>query len=219
MKRHGFPVRAFANRFPTLQERCYVACKLATDPLYPAVYEALRDTVDPLLDVGCGMGVLAFYLRQRGWLPAITGVDFDARKIATACRLAAGSGPGLVFLQGDAAVSLPAHGGSVSLLDTLQYFPSATRDKLLRQCAARVSATGVLVIRSGLADDTLRFRIPHGMDRNATWPRWVKAPPVTFSPRAGPFGCAEGAGLSTVTVRKADVKVFPASSVVTTRRS
>jgi 2-polyprenyl-3-methyl-5-hydroxy-6-metoxy-1,4-benzoquinol methylase len=192
---HGFSLRAFAGRFPTIQERCYVACKLATDPLYPAVYAALRETAEPLLDVGCGMGLLAFYLRQRGWQAAITGVDFDQRKIATAEQLAGGFGPDLTFFQRDAAVALPDHRGSVTVLDVLQYFPTASRDAMLRKCAARVSPSGLLVIRTGIADGSLRYRLTHGMDRVATWLKWMKTPPIEFPRREELLGLLGEEGL------------------------
>ena len=185
MKTHGFSVRDFARRFPSVQERWYVAAKLVTDPLYPAVHEVLQPTTNPLLDVGCGMGVLAFYLRRRGWSPAITGVDFDARKIATARALADGFGSGLGFLQEDAGISLPAHCGSVTVLDILQYFPAETRNAMLRQCAARIADDGVLVIRTGIMDDSLRFRVTRRVDQMATRVNWMKAPPVHYP------GCEE----------------------------
>ena len=183
MIRHGISVRDFARRFPSIQERWYVAAKLATDPLYPAVHDVLCHTTQPLLDVGCGMGVLAFYLRRRGWSPAITGVDFDARKIATACGLAAGFGANLTFCRGDAGVALPAHFGSVTLLDVMQYLAATTRDTLLRQCAARVADNGVLVIRSGIRDDSLRFQFTHRVDQLATWVNWMQATPVHYPRR------------------------------------
>lgn len=180
MSRHGFSTREFAGRFPSVQERCYVLGKLAADPLYPAVHEVMRTTTAPLLDVGCGMGVLAFYLQRRGWRAAITGVDSDARKIATARRLVAGFGGSLEFIHGDAGAALPAHSGSVTLLDILQYFPTATRDALLRQCAARIAADGVLVIRTGIMDDTLRFRVTRLVDRMAAAVNWMETPPVHY---------------------------------------
>lgn len=184
MTHHGFPLMDFARPFPTLQERWYVACKLATDPLYPGVYQVLRETARPLLDVGCGMGLLAFYLRRRGWSPAITGVDFDERKIATASALADGFGSDLAFLQGDVADSLPPHLGSVSALDILQYFPIDARDALLRQCATRVAEDGVLVIRSGIWDESMRFRVTRSVDRIASRVKWIKVQPIRY-PRRG----------------------------------
>lgn len=180
MRCHGFSVRAFASRFPSLQERCYVLGKLATDPLYPAVHQVIQSTSTPLLDVGCGMGVLAFYLRQRQWLPPITGLDYDPRKIATARKIAPSFGGSLEFSHGDALTAMPAHCGSVTVLDILQYFQPDTRDALLRECAARVSHDGVLVIRTGFIDQSRRFRMTRFFDQLAAWVNWMKAQPVHY---------------------------------------
>lgn len=180
MRRHGFSVREFATRFPSVQERWYAATKLATDPLYSAVHDVIRTTTEPLLDVGCGMGILAFYLRQRGWLPSIIGMDFDARKITTACGLAGKFGRSLTFVHGDAGVSLPEHEGSVTILDVLQYFPAEARDAMLRQCAARVTKGGVLVIRTGIMDKSLRFRFTRRTDQMATWINWIRTTPIYY---------------------------------------
>ncbi|MCX6875727.1 MAG: methyltransferase domain-containing protein [Verrucomicrobia bacterium] len=195
LSHHGFGVRQFAGRFPSLQERWYVMGKLATDPLYPAVHDVLQGTTAPLLDVGCGMGVLAFYLRQRGWQPAIIGLDCDPRKIATARRVAADFAGTQEFFLGDAGLALPAHCGSVTLLDILQYFPPDTREVLLREGAARIADDGVLVIRTGLMDDTRRFRVTRLVDRMAALVKWIEPPPVHYPGRAELCRVLHGAGL------------------------
>ena len=62
----------------------YVRGKLASDPLYPGVVAALRGCEAPLLDLGCGIGLLAHALRADGQAVAYAGMDFDAGKIAIA---------------------------------------------------------------------------------------------------------------------------------------
>ena len=44
----------------------YTRAKLRTDPLYPGVLDALRGTTAPVLDLGCGIGLLAHALRAVG---------------------------------------------------------------------------------------------------------------------------------------------------------
>ena len=56
----------------------YSRSKLGSDPLYPGVCEALRGTTAPLLDLGCGLGLLAHALRADGIDIAYRGVDNDA---------------------------------------------------------------------------------------------------------------------------------------------
>ena len=41
----------------------YTLAKLRSDPLYPGVLQALRGSDAPLLDLGCGLGLLAHALR------------------------------------------------------------------------------------------------------------------------------------------------------------
>src|SRR5690606_9789718 len=54
--------KKLAAPFSTRWDRNYVAAKVKTDPLYGAVYDELRGSDLPLLDLGCGLGLLAFYL-------------------------------------------------------------------------------------------------------------------------------------------------------------
>ena len=44
----------------------YVRGKLRIDPMYGAVFECLRESRLPILDLGCGIGILLYYLRHRG---------------------------------------------------------------------------------------------------------------------------------------------------------
>lgn len=138
-----FSLRRFARAFPDSHSRWYVATKVATDPLYPAVLAALRGTAGPLLDLGCGMGVLSFYLRAHGFLNPIHGIDYDPRKIAAARHVLAANGArGLTFAQGDARMGLPEHAGSITILDILQYFPPDEQSHLLSTAAGRVRPGG-----------------------------------------------------------------------------
>ena len=70
----------------------YARAKLRSDPLYPGVCEALRGTRAPVLDLGCGIGLLAHALQQDGIGVRYFGVDNDARKIVSARRAAARAG-------------------------------------------------------------------------------------------------------------------------------
>ena len=149
------------------------------DPLYPAVLAALAPTAQPLLDIGCGMGVLAFYLKTHGWAPAIHGTDFDAAKIATARQIAVRHFPDCTFSAGNAADGIPPHGGSVCLLDVLQYVTAAQRPALLQACVDRVAGGGLLIIRSALKDQSWRYRASRWMDRIATWTRWIPTPAIS----------------------------------------
>lgn len=181
MSRPHFP--PLAQIFPSLYQKWYVRCKVAMDPLYSAVLAALAPTAQPLLDIGCGMGVLAFYLKTHGWAPAIHGTDFDAAKIATAQQIAARHFPDCTFSTRNAADGIPPHLGSVCLLDVLQYVTTAQRPVLLQACVDRVADGGLLVVRSVLQDNNWRSRASRWMDRIATWTRWIPTPALSHPSR------------------------------------
>jgi SAM-dependent methyltransferase len=174
-------VNSLASRYPTRFLRSYARAKMATDPAYGAVLERLAGTTEPLLDIGCGIGLLALYLRQSGFTAPITGVDHDARKIAVARRVADGECD-LRFVEGDARQPIDFR-GNVVLLDLLHYFTDEEQSRILRNAAAAIPPGGVLIIRDGLLDGTLRYRITHALETFARRTRWLKADRLNFPTR------------------------------------
>src|SRR5205085_4805844 len=108
-----------AERFPRGWLRHYVKSKLRRDPIFPAASELLRGSDEPILDVGCGVGLLAFYLRERGCAQPITGLDVDARKIRHAKNAAGGRDRDVSFLEQDGREppgEVRGHGGPFRVL-------------------------------------------------------------------------------------------------------
>lgn len=176
-----------AGLYPGHWDRRYVPAKLKSDPLYAGVHAELRGSELPLLDLGCGLGLLAFYLREHGVTAAIQGLDYDPRKIAGARQAAdQGNYAAVVFDHHDARLGLPDHSGNVTILDILQFFQPAEQETLLRLAAERVASGGKLVIRSGLRDDSWRFKITVAGDLLAKATFWMKAAPTHY-PSAGDF--------------------------------
>ncbi len=160
----------------------YAAIKVTSDPAYDAVFCELKDTELPLLDIGCGMGVLAFYLSSRGFNQAVVGFDYDDTKIvdAKAVREKFYANAQMHFSAGDARKALPEHLGSVTILDILQYFSAEEMEKLLRQAARCVAPGGKIVIRSGLVDPGWRFRVTTAVDKFARRVGWMQGSPVQY---------------------------------------
>lgn len=176
-----------ASLFPGRWDRNYVATKLRTDPMYIAVERLLRDSDLPLLDLGCGLGLLAFFLRSAGHRVPIHGLDYDPRKIDSARSATVRSGFGeLEFSHHDARSGLPGHTGNLTILDILQFFDPAEQAKLLELAASRVAPGGKLIIRSGLRDGSARFKITVAGDWMARASFWMKAAPTHY-PSAGDF--------------------------------
>ena len=175
------PPRFYGNRY----DYYYTLTKLRTDPLYPGVLEALRGTTAPVLDLGCGLGLLLHALRLDGQSMPWHGVDIDADKIRRGRAIAERTGlaDGARFEVVDLAQGWPPHRGSVAILDVLQYLDAAAQSALLDDTAAMLTPGAKLVIRSGLRDDTGRSRTTRITDRLAHLAGWMQEIPKRYPTR------------------------------------
>ncbi|MFC3550469.1 methyltransferase domain-containing protein [Lysobacter cavernae] len=170
-----------ATRFGNRWDYYYTRSKLRSDPLYPGVCDALRGSDAPLLDLGCGLGLLAHALRADGQTLPYRGVDNDAGKVARARQAAARGGVAdAVFDTMDLATTLPAHRGSVTVLDVLQFIPPAAQARLLDTAIAMLTPGAKLVIRTGLDDGSGRARITRYADLFARAVGWMNAAPKHY---------------------------------------
>lgn len=190
--------RAFAPRhlLGNRHDYFYSLVKLRTDPLYPGVLAALRGTRAPVLDLGCGLGLLAHALRQDGQALPYRGVDIDADKIARGARVAADCCLRDVRLEVmDLGLETPDHSGSVTILDVLQFLSPHDQRELLLKVAAMIAPRGRLVIRTGLQDDSGRSRTSRVSDRFANLVGWMQERPRSYPTADGLRRVLEGAGL------------------------
>lgn len=190
--RHFLPAGRFGSRYTYY----YTRGKLRSDPLYPGIADALRDTRAPLLDLGCGLGLLAHTLRADGIALPYRGVDVDAGKIARARDAAARAGLGdVAFDTVDLSREWPSHRGSVAILDVLQYLPPAAQDATLDAAIAMLAPGARLVIRTGLDDGGGRARLTHFADLVGRLSGWMYSAPRRY-PRGDALRAKlEGAGL------------------------
>jgi SAM-dependent methyltransferase len=174
---------SIAARYPTRFLRTYVRSKVRVDPVYDAVFERIQGSDEPLLDVGCGIGILALYLRARGFSAAIHGIDNDERKIAIARRVA----PDATFEVGDARMKIEA-GGTIVLLDLLHYFRGEEQSRILASAAANATT---VIIRDAIRDGSWRYRFTYVQEMFARVVRWLRADRLHFPTRDDvirPFG-------------------------------
>jgi len=171
-----FRKRDIASAYlPNRHQYWYSLSKLALDPLYDSVPDAFRDVRAPILDLGCGIGLLLHCLRAHGSQSTYVGVDTDAAKI-NAARAASNRGGHVdaSFDVVDLSRQFPAHHGSVALLDVLQYLPPDDQGPLIARAAQCVSNDGCLVIRTGLADRSWRSSLTRATDRFGHLIGWMK---------------------------------------------
>ena len=177
---HYLPAHALGNRFAYH----YARAKLRSDPLYPGVADALRGSRAPLLDMGCGLGLLAHTLRAEGIHLPYRGLDVDAGKIAKAARAATRAGlRDVAFDTADLARQAPDHRGSVAILDVLQYLAPAAQAAMLDAAIAMLTPGARLVIRTGLDDGGGRARLTHVADIVGRLTGWMHSAPRRY-PRA-----------------------------------
>ncbi|MDB6163186.1 MAG: methyltransferase [Xanthomonadaceae bacterium] len=171
------PARWFGNRW----HYHYSRIKLGSDPLYPGVTAALRGSEAPLLDLGCGIGLLAHALRIEQIALIYHGVDNDPVKIQEARRAAAKVGlVDVDFNVVDLANRLPMHRGSVAILDVLQYLDDASQQRLLDATIAMLVPGARLIIRTGIEDGSRRMWFTRAFDQAANLIGWMNAPPRRY---------------------------------------
>jgi SAM-dependent methyltransferase len=177
-----------ANLLPSRFLRGYARGKLRSDPVYAAAADHLKGIDGPLFDLGCGVGLFEFYLRELGFTMPVTGIDHDQRKIAAA-RSIAGRYRDLDFTTGDARDTIPT-GSNVVALDILHYFSDATQSQIVESIAGAVPAGGIAVIRDAVRDGSVRYRLTAAQETFSRMIRWLKAERLNFptvDTIAGPF--------------------------------
>ena len=146
-------VRAVVERYRQWPNLYYYARgKIALDPAYHEAAKILSGSDLPLLDLGCGMGLLALLLIESGYAGRISGVDVDESKIAIARQVL----PKGIF-HGCSALDFPEHLGNVIMLDVLHYFSDAEQQVLLDRIASSIAPGGVALIRVTLNEPSWRF--------------------------------------------------------------
>jgi len=186
------PAHPLGNRW----DYYYTRGKLGSDPLYPGVLQALRGSHAPVLDLGCGLGLLAHALRQDGQAMDYRGVDNDAAKIERGRAVAA-----RVQLQDvhfdlvDLAQGPPAHRGSVCILDVLQYLSRDAQRELVDNAVAMLVPGGRLVIRTALVDGSTRGTTSRVTDLLANLIGWMQSRPKCYPDAAALCGQLQAAGL------------------------
>lgn len=157
----------------------YVYWKIRTDPVYEAVAEVLDESRMPLLDVGCGVGILAFYLREAGFAPPITGIDLDRSKIERG-RRAGGDRYDAIHFESRLVEEIEQIPGHVTLLDVVHYLEDEAQTRLLESIASRVRPGSRVILRETLADGSWRARMTWLEEVFARATGWMRTTTINF---------------------------------------
>jgi len=135
--------------------RSYVRWKLKLDPVYPLILAVLPQDVH-LVDLGCGIGLLAYLVATSRPAARVDAVEWDERKIHLARKLLK-EFPSVRLHQGDARYYSLASPEALTLIDVLHYSSRAQQRAWLSRCVQGLRAGGLLIIREL---DTSRSRRP-----------------------------------------------------------
>jgi SAM-dependent methyltransferase len=150
-----------------------------------------RPPYGPALDLGCGSGIWAVKLAERGW--QVTGVDFIPKALRRARQRAQQAGVEIRLVPGD-VTKLRATGvgsGFPFLLDFGVFHDELTdaqRDAMGREVTA-VAAPGATLLMLAWARRR-RGPLPRGANRSdieAAYPEWTVIDEQPFDVRGAPF--------------------------------
>jgi 2-polyprenyl-3-methyl-5-hydroxy-6-metoxy-1,4-benzoquinol methylase len=179
-------VSACARIAPQFRQRWlrhYVSGKLRRDRIYQTAYDLLRSSSAPILDVGCGVGLLAFYLRERACRQPVLGLDVDARKICIGAEIAAEHYHDIELRFHDVSKTIPDFSGNVALFDVLHYLPPARQTALLTQLVDCIMPGGLLIIRDCPREPSPRYWITLLAEKFAQMISWNLNSPLHFPSR------------------------------------
>lgn len=127
-------------------------------------------TAGPIVDVGCGHGLLALALAASSADRDVVGLDIDQAKLSAA-RAAAGAAPALDnvrFASADPLEPCPGTPAAVCVVDVLYLLERPHQEALVRTLARRLAPAGRLVIKEMAPAPRWKHRWMHAQEVLAT---------------------------------------------------
>jgi len=181
----------------------YARCKMRWDPVYDFLARKLVTGADRILDLGCGAGVLAAWLRESGIHADYDGVELAEAKTRAAIKSVGSCYAGTRFRQGDAAEVAETGGlpSCVLALDLLHYFSTRDQQNLLNNLARGLPPGGRLFLRNGVNDAVgWRHAITTAEEGFVRLSKWISGGEWNFPSRAQVEETLREAGLAVVAV-------------------
>jgi len=150
-------------------DRFHVRARWWTCPL-PAV-ERQVPTSGRILEVGCGHGLLSFYLALTDARREVHGIDIDRHKIALAERAASRLAPGeasVAFTAVEPGEMPDGPFDGIVVNDVLYLMSAEQRRRVLDDCVERLAADGVLVVKELDVSPRWKYVIGHLQELVAT---------------------------------------------------
>jgi SAM-dependent methyltransferase len=175
--------------------RYYARAKYRLDPCYSALCARIPAGAE-VLDLGCGLGMLAVALAELGEGRQTLGIDWDAAKIAAGQQAAAGLW-GVTLQRGDLREQPFAPCDFITLVDVLHYYEPAVQTQVLQRAAAALRPGGQLLIRETDPGRRGGARLTRFIERLMVRLGWNRGPAVHYRPLAALHAELRALGLAT----------------------
>lgn len=197
-------------------DRFHVRARWWSAP-FPAIEQRIPRT-GRVLEVGCGHGLLCFYLALSSPARSVVGVDIDAHKI----ELARDAADHLVAGEASVTFAVVAPGDlpegefeAVLIADVLYLMPEDMRRAVLAACVQRLAPGGVLVVKEVDVTPRWKHRIAHLQEVLATRVfRFTEGEALEIAPMADFASQLRDAGLDVEIVRVDRGYVHPHAMVI-----
>jgi SAM-dependent methyltransferase len=129
----------------------YIAGKLLHDPLFQTALAILMEREGQIIDLGCGLGLLALWLREHGCKISYLGCDLDSWKVnAGRCAAARLTYEEIEFITGN-MLELPLNGATtICAFDVLHYLPPIGQEQMILKLAEAARTGALVLIRTGV---------------------------------------------------------------------
>lgn len=140
--------------------RGYVAGKVGTDPVFKTAWKFISMRRQPVLDIGCGLGLLGISMRGAGLTERYRGFDTSAWKVNLGKEAMRHFGfEELGFEVRDAlSVQIP-EGATVCMFDVLHYLSPPDQKLMLEHLAKAAEAGSLILLRTTFKDAGWRYLV------------------------------------------------------------
>lgn len=178
--------------------RGYVSGKIAWDPIFPLARREIALKNQPVVDIGCGLGLLGISLRAAGITLRYRGSDISAWKInmgKEAVRYYGFENAG--FEVCDALSTQIPEGSTVCIFDVLHYLEPQDQQRMLARLAEAAEQGSLVLIRTALRGTGWRYAATL---LEEWWTRatgWIRGGEINFPTREEVVGIFKDRGLQT----------------------
>lgn len=176
--------------------RGYVSGKIKWDPVYPLARREIIHRDQPVIDIGCGIGLLGISMRAAGISLRYRGTDISAWKVNAgkeAVRYYGFENAGFEVCGALSTTITP--GATVCMFDVLHYLDAAEQQRMLEQLADAAEAGSLVLLRTALRGTGWRYAATLIEEWWTRATGWIRGGQINFPSQEEILGVFEDRGL------------------------